>query len=149
MSKSIIEHINNITVNKTDPETYTESDWKSWSSFMVSRWLSMNSGLIELVNEVQSLNITDKKQLYKLYSNVLPKKKIFGKYVKASKTNKYDPELLRYLSQHFEVGKSEIKSYISLLIRKKSGILYIENILKNYGVDSKQIKKLIKVKNDK
>ena len=66
--------------------------------------------------------------------------------MKASKTDKYDPELLRYLSQHFEVGKSEIKSYISLLIRKKSGILYIENILKNYGVDSKRIKKLIKVK---
>ena len=146
MSKSIIEHINNITINKTDPESYTESDWKSWSSFMVSRWLSMNSGLIELVNEVQSLNIADKKQLYKLYSDILPKKKIFSRYVKATKVDKYNPELITHLSKHFEVGKSEIKSYISLLIRKKSGILYIENILKNYGVDSKRIKKLIKVK---
>ena len=146
MSKSIIEHINNITINKTDPETYTESDWKSWSSFMVSRWLSMNSGMLELVNEVQSLNITDKKQLYKLYSNILPKKKIFGRYIKAKKIDKYDPQLIDCLSKHFEVGKSEIKSYISLLIRKKRGILYIENILETYGMDRKQIKKMLKIK---
>jgi|21_taG_2_1085346.scaffolds.fasta_scaffold00045_47 hypothetical protein len=146
MSKSIIEHINNITVNKLPADNYSESDWKSWSSFMVSRWLSMNSGLLELVNEVQSLNLTDKKQLYKLYSNILPKKKMFSKYIKAKKTDKYHPELITYLSKHFEVGKTEIKSYLSLLFREKRGILYIENILKTYGVDNKQIKKLIKIK---
>lgn len=113
---------------------------------MVSRWLSMNSGLLEIVNEVQSLNITDKKQLYKLYSSILPKKKMFSKYVKATKIDKYNPELLAHLAKHFEVSKTEIKSYLSLLFREKRGILYIENILTSYGVDSKQIKKLIKIK---
>lgn len=146
MSKSIIEHINNITTNKLPADSYSESDWKSWSSFMVSRWLSMNSGLLEIVNEVQSLNITDKKQLYKLYSSILPKKKMFSKYVKATKIDKYNPELLTHLAKHFEVSKTEIKSYLSLLFREKRGILYIENILTSYGVDSKQIKKLIKIK---
>lgn len=146
MSKSIIEHINNITVNKYPVDNYSESDWKSWSSFMVSRWLSMNSGLLELVNEVQSLNITDKKQLYRLYSNVLPKKKMFSRYVKATKTDKYNPELITHLSKHFEVGKDEIKSYLSLLFREKRGILYIENILETYGMDRKLIKKLLKIK---
>ena len=146
MSKSIIEHINNITINKLPADDYSESDWKSWSSFMVSRWLSMNSGLLELVNEVQSLNITDKKQLYKLYSNILPKKKMFSKYVKATKIDKYNPELITHLSKHFEVGKTEIKSYLSLLFRNKRGILYIEDILETYGMDRKLIKKLIKIK---
>ena len=146
MSKSIIEHINNITVNKLPADNYSESDWKSWSSFMVSRWLSMNSGLLELVNEVQSLNIADKKQLYKLYSSVLPKKKMFSKYIKAKKVDKYNPELVTHLSKHFEVGKTEIKSYLSLLFRNKRGILYIEDILETYGTDRKLIKKLIKIK---
>ena len=113
---------------------------------MVSRWLSMNSGLLELVNEVQSLNITDKKQLYKLYSNILPKKKMFSKYVKATKIDKYNPELITHLSKHFEVGKTEIKSYLSLLFRNKRGILYIEDILETYGTDRKLIKQLIKIK---
>jgi len=113
---------------------------------MVSRWLSMNSDLLEIVNEVQSLNITDKKQLYKLYSSILPKKKMFSKYVKAAKADKYNPELLEYLSRHFEVGKTEIKSYLLLLFREKRGILYISNILETYGMDRKLIKKLIKIK---
>tara|TARA_R110000744_G_scaffold116509_5_gene217991 strand:- start:1141 stop:1584 length:444 start_codon:yes stop_codon:yes gene_type:complete len=146
MSKSIIEHINNITVNKLPADSYSESDWKSWSSFMVSRWLSMNSGLLEIVNEVQSLNISDKKQLYKLYSSILPKKKMFSKYVKAVKVDKYNPELVTHLSKHFEVGNTEIKTYLSLLFREKRGILYISNILETYGMDRKLIKKLIKIK---
>ena len=146
MSKSIIEHINNISINKIDPETYTESDWKSWSPFMINRWLSMNPGLVELVNEIQTLNITDKKQQYKLYASLLPKKKVFARYIKSSKESKYDPELLSILAKHFEVGKKEIKSYLLLLFREKRGILYIEDILKSYGIDTKQIKKLIKVK---
>tara|TARA_R110001592_G_C12597948_1_gene695416 strand:- start:155 stop:478 length:324 start_codon:yes stop_codon:yes gene_type:complete len=106
----------------------------------------MNSGLLELVNEVQSLNIADKKQLYKLYSSVLPKKKMFSKYIKAKKVDKYNPELVTHLSKHFEVGKTEIKSYLSLLFRNKRGILYIEDILETYGTDRKLIKKLIKIK---
>ena len=146
MSKSIVEHINNISINKIDPETYTESDWKSWSPFMINRWLSMNPGLVELVNEIQSLNITDKKQQYKLYASLLPKKKVFARYIKSSKQSKYEPELLNVLAKYFEVGKSEIKSYLSLLFREKRGILYIEDILKSYGIDTKQIKKLMKVK---
>lgn len=133
MSKSIVEHINNISLNKTAPNTYTESDWKSWSSFMINRWLSMNSGLVELVNEIQSLNITDKKQLYKLYLDILPKKRVFAKYIKSTKVEKHDPEVVAVLAQHFEIGKKEIKSYLDQLSRSSAGMQFVQDVLLSYG----------------
>ena len=96
---------------------------------MINRWLSMNSGLVELVNEIQSLNITDKKHLYKLYLDILPKKRVFAKYIKSAKVEKYDPETVATLAQHFEIGKKEVKSYLELLLKKDSGKQLVQDIL--------------------
>ena len=69
-----MDHINQIT-KVQNPKYWvqiSEEDKKTWSNYMVNRFLSMKSEWIELVNELQKYNL-EPKELYKLYTNVLPK----------------------------------------------------------------------------
>ena len=81
--KSLFDHINQITKiqNPNYWEQISEEDKKTWSNYMVNRFLSMNSNWIELINELQKYNL-EPKELYKLYTNVLPKSKQWLKYIK-------------------------------------------------------------------
>jgi hypothetical protein len=51
--KSLFDHINQIkkVQNPKYWETLTEEDKKSWSNYMIHRFLSMNMNIIDLVNE--------------------------------------------------------------------------------------------------
>ena len=53
-----------------------DMDKKTFSPFIVNRWLSMNLNLIELVNELQKhIGQLKPRDVYKLYFDVLPQKK--------------------------------------------------------------------------
>ena len=145
MSKTIFQHLANITHLKVDHKTYTESDWKSYSPYMINKWLSMYKEYTHLIDYTQKYYSLPKEVHYKMLSSLLPKKKVFTKYIKGKKSVKYNPELVDILYKHFEVSKDEIKSYIQLLIRDKVRILSLISILEKYGYDKKQIKKLIKI----
>ena len=73
--KSLFDHIKQIT--SVQDENYwdkiSDTDKKTWSNYMVHRFLSMKMEWIELVNELQKYNL-EPKELYKLYTNILPKK---------------------------------------------------------------------------
>ena len=74
--KTLFEHINHITAtqNKNYWDDLNDGDRKSWSNYMVHRFLSMKPEWIGLVNDFQSLNLKPR-ELYKLYIEILPKKK--------------------------------------------------------------------------
>ncbi len=146
MSKSIFDSISDVSYKKTSADSYTESDWKSYSPYMVNRWVSMNPAAIELSNLIQKHYSIDKKIHYKFYSDVLPKQKLYMKYVKGAKGIKYDPELINIVCKHYEVSKSEIKSYLDLIFSKKLCILELKEILMKYGHNDKAIKKLMRTK---
>tara|TARA_R110000851_G_scaffold31214_5_gene84591 strand:+ start:7075 stop:7317 length:243 start_codon:yes stop_codon:yes gene_type:complete len=76
---------------------------------------------------------------------VLPKRKVFTKYIKGTKSDKFNPELVDILYKHYEVSKDEIKTYIKLFNQDNVRILSLTSILESYGYDKKQIKKLIKI----
>ena len=145
MSKTIFQHLANITHLKIDPKTYTESDWKSYSPYMINKWLSMYKDYTYLLDYTQKYYSLPKEIHYKMLSGILPKKKVFTKYIKGKKADKYNPELVDILHQHFEVSKDEIKDYIQLFFRDKIHILSLISILEKYGYDKKQIKKLVRV----
>ena len=53
--KGLFDHINHVR-EKQDPNYFdklTEADKKSWSNFMVCRFLSMQPDIIDAVNQVQ------------------------------------------------------------------------------------------------
>jgi hypothetical protein len=145
MSKTIFQHIANVTHIKPDPNTYTESDWKSYSPYMMNKWLSMYRGYVDVIDLIQPYYGLDKKTHFKMLSSLLPKKKVFTKYIKGKKDAKYNPELISILCTYYEVSKDEIKSYLQLFFQDKVRILDLISILKKYGRTDKEIKKLIKV----
>tara|TARA_B100001093_G_C26828007_1_gene1014907 strand:+ start:1643 stop:2080 length:438 start_codon:yes stop_codon:yes gene_type:complete len=145
MSKPIFEHIANVTYKKIDADSYTESDWKSYSPYMMNKWLSMNRNYIDIIDLIQPYYGLDKKIHYKMLSSILPKRKAFTKYIKGKKDSKYNPELINILCKYYEVSKDEIKTYLQLFYRDKVRILSLISILEKYGYDKKQIKKLTKV----
>ena len=105
---------------------------------MVHRYLSMYIGYIDIVNYVQKINPTNKKQIYSIYREMIPKQKVWLKYVK-SQTPKKDEELLKYISEYFECSFGEADEYIDIL--RETGV---RGILWKMGLTLKEQDKLVK-----
>ena len=140
-AKTIFQHLSGIKEKKQSWESLTEMDKKSFSPFIINRWLSMNLDLLPIVNELQKYTIgaLSVRDVYKLYLDFLPKKKTFDKYVKGKKSSKYNKDMLVYLSQWYGVSQSEVKDYLEILSKDD-----VKSILKNYGLTDKEIKVLSK-----
>ena len=72
--KSLFDHIKQITdvQNPNYWEEISDEDKKSWSNYMVNRFLSMKMDWIDIVNEVQKYQM-EPEILYKVYTNIFPK----------------------------------------------------------------------------
>jgi hypothetical protein len=139
--KTIFDHLAGITFKKTKWEDLTELDQKSFSPYLINRWLSMSPQLIEIVDMFQHYTIgpLSKEHVYKLYYDILPKGKFFTKYIKGKKSDKYNKELISFLAKHYQISKSESEEYIPLLSKDE-----ISAICKKYGKTNKEIKQLMK-----
>ena len=71
---TIFDHINHLTHKKKPWEDLSEADQKSFSPYIINRWLSMNPDLIEIVDMFQQYTIgpLSKKHVYQLYLDFLP-----------------------------------------------------------------------------
>ena len=136
--KNIFDWLKEINSTKSHPDTFTNQDWDIWNSYMVHRFLSMNPDYIELVNEVQSLPPSNKKQIYSIYREYIPKNNKWSKYVKSS-SKEFDKDLILQLKKHFNVSIREIKDYLKILDKKE-----VQSILSKQGLEEKEIKKLLK-----
>ena len=136
--KTLFEWLNEITVTKTPPENFSEESWDKFNSYMVHRYLSMYIDYIDIVNYVQKINPTNKKQIYSIYREMIPKQKVWLKYVK-SQTPKKNDELVNYIAEYFECSLGEADHYIDIL--RETGV---RSILWKMGVDIKEQDKLVK-----
>jgi len=143
-AKTIFSILADVSSKKTDPDTYTEGDWKAYNTYMVNKWLSMNSNVTEIINFIQKYYSLDKKIHYRLLSDILPKQKLFSKYIKGKKVDKFNPELVTLISNHYEVSKKEAKVYIDLYKHTNSGISALTEVIQLYGKTKKEIKRLLK-----
>lgn len=137
-TKSIFDWLNEITLHKSPAEEFTGNDWEKFNSYMIHRFISCNRYYIELANLAQSIPPQNKKQVYNLYKEMIPKGKSYFKYIK-SKTKQPNKELIEKLTPYFKLGSSEIITYINILDKKD-----LTNILNEMGVDDKEKKKLMK-----
>ncbi len=136
--KNVFDWLKEINSTKSHPDTFTNQDWDIWNSYMVHRFLSMNPDYIELVNEVQALPPSNKKQIYSIYREYIPKNNKWSKYVKSS-SKEFDKDLVLQLKKHFNVSIREIKDYLKILDKKE-----VQSILNKQGLEEKEIKKLLK-----
>ena len=138
--KSLFDHIKQITdiQNPNYWDEISDEDKKSWSNYMVNRFLSMKTDWIELVNELQKYNLQPK-ELYKLYTNVLPKGKRWLKYTKGRNQMDYPNWLINIVTNHEEISKKEAVEYIDMLMLTEGGML--GELSRKWGIEEKRIKK--------
>ena len=138
---TIFDHLANITWKKTTWESLDEASQKSFSPYLINRWLSMNPDYIEIVDMFQQYTIgpLSKKQVYQLYFDILPKQKTFNKYIKGKKQDKYNKDLVKMIAEHYQIARVEAEEYVGLLGKDN-----LSSILKKYGKNDKEIKALLK-----
>ena len=143
--KTLFDHIKAVTQFQ-DPKYWDkleESDKKTWSNYMIHRFLSMNKDWIETISEIQPFTQTlEPKQLYQLLIGLLPKGRYYLKYTKGKKETKYESFLLELIQQDFQCSSSEALDYCEILYATREGRENIKYLCEKYGVEKKQITKL-------
>ena len=124
---SIFDHIKNITESKVPWSTLSEADRKSFSPYIVNRWLSMNAGLIELVDECQQYTIGGM---------------LYLKYVKGSKAPKYNDRLIELITNHLQCSERECEDYLDIIFKRDDYKDLIESLARKYAMADSDIKKL-------
>ena len=145
-AKTIFGHLSGITDKKVLWSSLSEADQKSFSPYLINRWLSMNMDFIEIVNELQKYTIgqVSARETYKLYFDLLPKQKQFNKYIKGKKSEKYNSSLIEIIANHLQSSEKEAMEYIELCDELRLNT--IKEILKKYGKTDKEISNLFKSK---
>ena len=136
--KNIFEWLNEITLYKTPVEEISEESWNVWNSWLVHKYVSMDIRYVELANYVQTLPYENKQQTYIIYREMIPKTKVFLKYIK-SRNKKQPATLVEYVAKHFECSLGEAEEYIDIL--REAGT---RSILYRMGIEDKEIEKLLK-----
>ena len=135
---TVFNWLEEITVKKTPSNNFTQQDWDDWNSYMVHRFLSMNMSYIDIVNFVQNINPQNKKEIYTIYREMIPKRKVWNKYIK-NQNKKDSKELAKIIANKLSIGSDEASLYIPIL--GKDGIT---EMLSDLGYDKKELKQLIK-----
>jgi hypothetical protein len=140
--RSLFDHIREVTaVQKVDYfDTLSVDDKKSWSNYMVNRFLSMKMEWVELVNELQKYKL-EPKELYKLYINILPKGKQWLKYTKGRNDMDYPQWLINIVTNDMEVSKQEAKEAIDMYYLTEGGMAELGQLARKWGIEPKKIEK--------
>ncbi len=118
-------------------DTITESDKKTWSNYMIHRFISMKTDWIEVANEIQRYWELKPKTVYQFYIDILPKGRTFLRYTKSKKKSKVEKWAMEHLQDYFECSSREVEEYLELLTKEQ-----VTSIIMKYGVDDKQLKKI-------
>ena len=141
--KSLFDHVNQITSvqNPNYWEDISDEDKKTWSNYMVNRFLSMKSDWIELVNEVQKYTL-EPKELYKVYTSILPKKKQWLRYIKGDKKMDYPKWVYEIVAKDMQVSMREAISAVEVYDMTYGGQTELADILFKYGTEENVVRKL-------
>jgi hypothetical protein len=145
MAKTLFDHLNAITYDKNPKywDSLEDADKKTWSNYMIIRFLSMNPDWIETIADVQPyIQNAPPKAMYLCLSGLLQKKKVFLKYMKPVSSDKYENWIIELVAKYYEVSQLEAEGYLEILYQSTIGKLHIKEIAEAYGTDPKQITKL-------
>ena len=144
-AKKLFDHLNALTVEQNPDyfKTLSDEDKKSWSNFMINRFLSMKPEWVELIASLLPLTQTlEPEQMYQLYINVLPKSKQYLKYTKGKAEDKYEQFLIDLLKKEYDCSERQANEYAEVLYATREGRENIKYICEKYGLTKKEISKL-------
>jgi hypothetical protein len=134
---TLFDWVTEVKTKKRKWDTFSDVDKKTFSPYMVHRFLSMNQDYIELVNDFQKYWSLEPREVYKWYCDILPNKRSFDKYIKAKKVETYPTWVIDILCKYFNESKNHIEEYLYLMEKSE-----LKTILEMYGSEPKDIKKL-------
>jgi len=142
---TLFDHIKAIT--QTQDKKYwdklDDADKKTWSNYMVFRFLSMNPDWVPMVAQLQPyLQEVPPKACYLALIDLIPKTRAFLKYMKAKGEDTYEKWLIELVTKHYNTSTLESEDYLKILYSTKSGRERIKELCTIYGVEPKQITKL-------
>jgi wyosine [tRNA(Phe)-imidazoG37] synthetase (radical SAM superfamily) len=144
-SATLFDHLKQITdiQNPKYWDTLEDADKRTWSNFMIFRFLSMKYEWVELIAELQPyLQEIPPKTLYLTLIDLIPKSRTFLKYMKPTKSEDYESWIIDLVGMKYEVSKLEAEEYVKILYSIKGGHQILKEIAEGYAVDTKLIKKL-------
>lgn len=128
-----------LTTSKTKWEDLPSEEQKAFNVYIVNSMLSTHPDCIELINYTQLHYNLPKDMVYNIYLRMLPSKKIHINYMKKSKKDKHNKELLTIMSEYYEISIKDVTEYLNVMKTKD-----IEDILVRLGKEKKEISKLLK-----
>lgn len=144
-SKTLFEHLKEITSSQ-DPKYWDkleEVDKKTFSNYMIHRFLSMNGDWTNALSDLQPYTqALEPKQLYLALIGIIPKGRYYLKYTKGKNDNKYENWLVDLIKQEFLCSLKEAEEYCEILYSTKEGRETIKYICEKYGIEKKVITKL-------
>jgi hypothetical protein len=144
-AKTLFDHLKEITEHQNPKyfQTLSDEDKKSWSNFLIIRFLSMNRDWTDLLGELQpAIQTLDPEYLYRVLITIIPKRRVYLKYVKGKAEDKYEKWLVELVARDFYVSKSEAVDYLNILYGTKEGRETIIYLCEKYGTPPEKIKKL-------
>ena len=143
MAKSLFDQIKQITdvQNPNYWSDISDEDKKSWSNYMVNRFLSMKMDWIDIVNEVQKYDL-EPEIVYKLYTNIFPKGKQWLKYIKGDKKMKYPKWVYEIVSKHLQCSMREASDAVEMYDISHGGQSELIDILMKYGKTEQECRKI-------
>jgi hypothetical protein len=146
--KGLFDHLKAIYLEPYNPKYFddlSDTDKKTFSTYMINRYLSMNPEWLFITNYVQQYSFEmPSEALYKVYANYIPKGRTFLKWVKGRKEKKYNKELIELISSYYEVSQNQAVSYITIFLLKDEWIERLIEICRMYGNTDEEIKLLLK-----
>lgn len=121
----IFDILDALTVNKTELDFEDDNVKKVYSQYMINTWLSMCDVLIDLANDMNSMQHLTDRQHFKMLFDILPQRKFYFKYTKRQKDLTESDK--KYIAHYFEIGMKEAESYIKLMSDDE-----VNNILSKY-----------------
>jgi hypothetical protein len=135
---TLFDWLKELTGKKRDWDSFSEKERESFNPYMVNRFVSMHQPFVELVNYVQNIPYTDKKKYYTIFTQLLPKKNVWLKYIK-SKTKTPKTELTEAFVKIYKCSTREVVDYLLILDKSE-----VKSTLQKSGYQPKEITKMLK-----
>lgn len=141
--KELFDFLNGITTDQSTEffDSLNDAEKKKYknSRYMLHRFLSMNVNYSQVVNAIQKYSAVPDRAHYLFMTNMLPKGKQYNKYIKGERDERYESWLVELVAKHFNVSKVEAIQYLEIYYTQNKDALIM--LCKNYGIDSKTLKK--------
>jgi hypothetical protein len=139
-TKGLFDHIEQIYVGQNPDyfDTLSDADKKSYSVYMVNKFLSMNPHQSPFVNEMQKYTLPNDIH-YAFFSRVIPKGRQFNKYIKSKKESVYESWMVDLVRKHYDISAAEATDYLEIYYKHNKEEL--RKLCQMYGTEEKVIKK--------